>query len=142
MQTAHARLPDYPGAAEPVFYFVENGVVTLCDETRKSTGKAMALGQHNLRSIAGILKRSALESQGSNFNRPLHNRGGMRSRGAPVALGRRRGPTGYGARAAAVTQADVARNGLQSEVKRNECRETRRRFQQCAQEPRKRNRGA
>ena len=39
-----------------------------------------------------------------------------------------------------MTQADVARNGLQSELKRNECRETRRRFQQSAQEPRKRNR--
>ena len=71
MQTAPARLPDYPGAAEPVFYLVENGVVTLCDETGKSTGTGMATGPSDPKSIAAILKRARLDSQGGNFNRPL-----------------------------------------------------------------------
>jgi hypothetical protein len=46
-------------------------------------------------------------------------------------LERRRGQTGYGARAVC-DQTDVARNGLQEKVKRKGCRETRRSFEQHA----------
>jgi hypothetical protein len=73
MQTAAARLPDFPGAAEPVFYFVSNGVVMLCDESGKSTGKAMALGPNDPQSIASILRR-ANTNDDANFNRRLNYR--------------------------------------------------------------------
>ncbi len=39
IQTAAPRPPDYAGAIEPLFYFVDDGAVTLCDETGKTSGK-------------------------------------------------------------------------------------------------------
>jgi hypothetical protein len=62
--------PDYVGAIEPIFYFVLEGVVTLCDETGSVGGNPMQVGPgDDPRRIAALLKRSTI--QPSDFNRPL-----------------------------------------------------------------------
>jgi hypothetical protein len=54
-----------------VFYVVEEGVVTLCEENGKPTGKTMRLGEGDEpRRIAAMLKRSTMEQ--SDFNRAIH----------------------------------------------------------------------
>jgi hypothetical protein len=44
IQTAAPRPPNFAGAIEPLFYFVDDGAVTLCDETGKTSGKNDAGG--------------------------------------------------------------------------------------------------
>jgi hypothetical protein len=43
LQTAAPRLPDFPGAAEQGFYFVNDGLLTMCDESGKPVGKPCRL---------------------------------------------------------------------------------------------------
>jgi hypothetical protein len=67
-----ADRPDDPGAAEPVFYFVEDGILSMCDENGKPTGKGTALGPDNdPRRVAGRLKLAALNER-PDFNRRLN----------------------------------------------------------------------
>ena len=71
IQTAAPRRPDYAGAIEPLFYFVDDGAVTLCDETGKTSGKTMRVGAgDDPRRIAAMLKRST--KQPSDSNRAIH----------------------------------------------------------------------
>lgn len=73
-QTAPARLPDYPGSAEPAFYSVADSVLTMHDENGASIGKPYRLGpDDDERRIAGRLAREAWETAtgGGNFNRRL-----------------------------------------------------------------------
>jgi hypothetical protein len=71
IQTAAPSPPDYVGAIEPVFYFVRDGALTLCDETGKSSGKPVRLeDDDDPRRIAAMLKRSTMPQE-SDFNRAL-----------------------------------------------------------------------
>ncbi|MEH2517790.1 hypothetical protein V1279_003363 [Bradyrhizobium sp. AZCC 1610] len=75
VQTAAPIGPGDPGAAEPAFYFVSDGVLDLCDEQGKPSGKSVALGSNDdPRRIAGRLKLEAWQKeQGTgNFNRRFH----------------------------------------------------------------------
>lgn len=73
VQTAAARLPEYPGAAEPAFYFVADDVLTLCDEDGKPTRHTHQLKPNeDPRRIAGRLKNAALGDAHSDFNRRLN----------------------------------------------------------------------
>jgi hypothetical protein len=73
VQTAAPRLPEYPGAAEPAFYFVSDGVLTLCDEHGKPERQTHQLKpDEDPRRIAGRLKKAALALTHSDFNRRLN----------------------------------------------------------------------
>jgi hypothetical protein len=74
VQTAAPRGPGDPGAAEPAFYFVSDGVLNLCDEQGRPSGKSVALGSgDDPRRIAGRLKLEAWQKeQGGGFNRRLN----------------------------------------------------------------------
>lgn len=77
VQIAAARLPEYPGAVEAVFYFVEHGAVHLCNETGKPAGPNLALKpKDNPREVAGMLFLSKWNSAPANarFNQPMHYR--------------------------------------------------------------------
>jgi hypothetical protein len=77
MQTAPARSPDYPGAAEPGFYSVTDGVLTMHDESGKPTGQRQQLGPaDDPHRIAGRLRLEAWRKATgeSNFNRRLDYR--------------------------------------------------------------------
>jgi hypothetical protein len=73
VQTAGPIGPGDPGAAEPAFYFVSDGVLNLCDDDGKPTRHT-----HQLKPsddpcrIAGRLKRAALALTHSDFNRRLN----------------------------------------------------------------------
>jgi len=70
IQTAAPRPPNFAGAIEPLFYFVDDGAVTLCDETGKTSGKTMRVGAgDDPRRIAAMLKRASLPP--SDFNRAI-----------------------------------------------------------------------
>ena len=86
------------------------------DETRNLTGKRHHLfeGEDLPRGVPTDAR--ILEGEGARLQSlaQLPTVGNCLTKGSPRRnLERRRGQTGYGARAAAVTQADVARNGLQ-----------------------------
>ncbi|HVQ71474.1 MAG TPA: hypothetical protein VMT08_28630 [Bradyrhizobium sp.] len=74
VQTAVPTCTEDPGAAEPAFYFVSNGVLNLCDEQGRSSGKSVALGsEDDPRGIAGRVKLEAWrKQQGGDFNRRIH----------------------------------------------------------------------
>jgi len=73
VQMAAPTCPEDLGAAEPVFYFVEDGLLTICDEAGRITGKSVRLGQSDDPPlIAGRLKRAALALTHSDFNRRLN----------------------------------------------------------------------
>jgi hypothetical protein len=73
VQTAAPRLPEYPGAAEPAFYFVSDGVLTLCDEHGKPERQTHRLKpDEDPRRIAGRLKKAALALTHSDFNRRIN----------------------------------------------------------------------
>jgi hypothetical protein len=75
VQIVAPRLPEYPGAAEPAFYFVSDGVLTLCDEDGKPTRHAQQLmPTDDPRRIAGRLKKAALAMTQSDFDRRLYYR--------------------------------------------------------------------
>jgi hypothetical protein len=58
VQTAAPIGPGDPGAAEPAFYFVSDGVLTLCDEDGKPERQTHELKpDEDPRRIAGRLKR-------------------------------------------------------------------------------------
>ena len=62
------------GAVEAGHYWVADGVLSMCDETGKPTGKEYQLGpDDDARQIAGRLAREAwVKARGeSDFNRPL-----------------------------------------------------------------------
>jgi hypothetical protein len=62
------------GRCEPGWYFVEDGVVTMCSEDGKPTGKTHTLAKgEDPKVIAGRLRRWAWlkEAGQSDFNRPL-----------------------------------------------------------------------
>jgi hypothetical protein len=62
-----------PGAAEPAFYFVSDGVLTLCDEHGKPERQTHQLKpDEDPRRIAGRLKKAALAMTQSDFNRRLN----------------------------------------------------------------------
>jgi hypothetical protein len=73
VQTSAPIGPGDPGAAEPAFYFVSDGVLNLCDEQGKPSGKSVAVGSgDDPRRIAGRLKLEAWQKeQGGGFNRRL-----------------------------------------------------------------------
>lgn len=73
IETSRPRPPNYAGSIEPLFYFIANGAVTLCEQTGQPIGgKTMRLGaDDDPRRIAAILKRSTMQ-QGDDFNRMLH----------------------------------------------------------------------
>jgi hypothetical protein len=70
IQTAAPRPPNFAGAIEPLFYFVDDGAVTLCDETGKKRKKRCGWGRALPRRIAAMLKRASLPL--SDFNRAIH----------------------------------------------------------------------
>jgi hypothetical protein len=72
MQTRAPRDEGDPGAAEPGFYSVADGVVTMHDENGKPTGQRQELGPNDdPHLIAGRLKRAAWLNTNSDFNRRL-----------------------------------------------------------------------
>jgi len=75
-QTAAPRDGDL-GAAEAVHYFVADGVLTICDERGKPTGKTAALAEgDDAYMIAARMGRAAwaLSAPASDFNRRLNYR--------------------------------------------------------------------
>lgn len=73
-QTAAPRDGD-AGSAEAVHYFVADGVLTICDERGKPTGKTAALAENDdARVIAARMGRAAWVASGvsSDFNRRLN----------------------------------------------------------------------
>jgi hypothetical protein len=75
VQTAAPIGPGDPGAAEPAFYFVSDGVLTLCDEHGKPERQTHQLKpDEDPRRIAGRLKKAALALTHSDFNRRLNYR--------------------------------------------------------------------
>jgi hypothetical protein len=63
------------GAVEAVHYFVEDGVVTICDERGKATAQKTALAEtDDPRRIAARMGRAAwiASGAGSNFNRQIN----------------------------------------------------------------------
>ena len=74
VQTAVPTCPEDPGAAEPAFYFVSDGVLNLCDEQGRSSDKSVALGsEDDPRRIAGRLRLEAWrKEQGGDFNSRIH----------------------------------------------------------------------
>jgi hypothetical protein len=81
VQTAAPRLPDYPGAAEQGFYFVVDGLLTMCTESGKPIGKPYRLAEgDNEHTIAGRLRLQVWrkENDGSDFNRRIsYSRSGV-----------------------------------------------------------------
>jgi hypothetical protein len=74
VQTAAARSPDYPGAAEQGFYFVKDGLLTMCTESGKPIGKPYRLADGDEeRTIAGRLRLQAWrkENDRPDFNRRI-----------------------------------------------------------------------
>jgi hypothetical protein len=73
VQTCASLGPGDPGAAEPAFYFVADGVLTMCDSTGKPTGKTnrLAADDHERR-IAGRLWLQVWRKDESEFNRRLN----------------------------------------------------------------------
>jgi hypothetical protein len=65
-----------PGSAEICSYYVDDGVLHLCDENGKSKDKSHPIGPNdNPRTIAARLWRADWEKdRGGDFNRPLHYR--------------------------------------------------------------------
>jgi hypothetical protein len=75
IQVAAPRPPDFPGAVEQGFYFVADGLLTMCDESGKPVGKPYRLNDGDEpHTIAGRLTRERwLKTSGaSDFNRPLN----------------------------------------------------------------------
>lgn len=75
-QTAAPRDGDC-GTVEAAHYFVVDGVVTLCDERGKSSGRTAVLAENDdPRMVAARMGRAAwlLSSPGSDFNRRLNYR--------------------------------------------------------------------
>jgi hypothetical protein len=73
VQTAAPIGPRDPGAAEPAFYFVSDGELTLCDENGKPTRHTHQLKpDEDPRRIAGRLKKAAMALTHSDFNRALN----------------------------------------------------------------------
>lgn len=65
------------GNVEVTFYYVIDGVLHLCDETGKPTGKTCRLGRDDPRQIANRLFLEKWRGGQSDFNRPLgYARGG------------------------------------------------------------------
>jgi hypothetical protein len=73
IETSRPRPPAYVGSIEPLFYFVANGAVTMCEEDGQPIGgKTMRFGEgDDPRRIAANLKRSTMYG-GEDFNRVLH----------------------------------------------------------------------
>lgn len=74
VQTAAPASPEDPGAAEPGFYSVTDGVLTMHDESGKPIGKPYRLNEgDNPHIITGRLKLEAWrkEQGAANFNRRL-----------------------------------------------------------------------
>jgi hypothetical protein len=74
VQTAAPRLPEFPGAGEQGFYFVADGLLTMCDERGKSVAKPYRLNDgDNPHTIAGRLRLEAWRKAGgeNDFNRPI-----------------------------------------------------------------------
>jgi len=84
IQTAAPRPPDYAGAIEPLFYSVDDGAVTLCDEIGKAVdGKTMRIGVGNdCRYAEALNDAAARRLQPGNSLRPVRC---CVSRGAPAA---------------------------------------------------------
>jgi len=77
VQTRAPRDEIDPGGAEPGFYSVADGVLTMHDENGKPTGQTQQLGPNDdPHRIAGRLKLAAwTKATGeSNFNRRIHYR--------------------------------------------------------------------
>jgi hypothetical protein len=69
IQTRAPRAGD-PGSVEPAYYFVADGVVTMCDESGKSSGNEYQLGPaDDAHSVAGRLARE--KAAPTNINRRL-----------------------------------------------------------------------
>jgi hypothetical protein len=96
---------------------VRDDIIVMRDETRNLTGKRHHLFEGEDPPPSGVpTDARILEGEGARLQSlaQLPTVGNCLTKGSPRRnLERRRGQTGYGARAAAVTQADVARNGLQ-----------------------------
>jgi hypothetical protein len=72
-QTRSPRDDGDAGEVEAGHYWVADGVVTICDEKGKPTGKTQQLGPNDdARKIAGRLARDAWFKAAPDFNRPLH----------------------------------------------------------------------
>jgi hypothetical protein len=74
VQTVAPRLPEYPGAAEQGFYFVTDGLLTMCTESGKPIGKPYSLEEgDDPHRIAGRLRFQAWskDKEGSDFNRRI-----------------------------------------------------------------------
>ncbi|MEH2627080.1 hypothetical protein V1292_005135 [Bradyrhizobium sp. AZCC 1719] len=77
VQTAAPRLPEFPGAVEQGFYFVTDGLLTMCTENGKPIGKPYRLQEGDKpHRIAGRLRLQAWQQErgNSDFNRPLRYR--------------------------------------------------------------------
>ena len=75
IQTAPARLPDHPGAAEQGFYVEVDGLLTMTDESGKPINKPYKLAANDDEHvIAGRLTRERwMKATGtSDFNRRLN----------------------------------------------------------------------
>ena len=90
IQTAAPRPPDYAGAIESLFYFVDDGAVTLCDETGKAFhGKTMQRGAgDDPRRIAATLKRNDAVPQRFQPSDFAMARQALLEKGAPAATWR------------------------------------------------------
>jgi hypothetical protein len=72
LQWYDEKADNYAAAIEPLFYFVDDGAVTLCDETGKTSGKTMRVeAGDDPRRVAAMLRRSTMQQE-SNFNREIH----------------------------------------------------------------------
>jgi hypothetical protein len=70
IQTAAPRPPNFAGAIEPLFYFVDDGAVTCVTRQERPAEKTIRVGAgDDPRRIAALLKRSTI--QPSDFNRAL-----------------------------------------------------------------------
>jgi hypothetical protein len=77
LRNPNLKIEGDTGNVEAAFYYVTDGVLYLCDETGKSTGKSCQLGGDDPRHIAHRLFLEKWRSTQSDFNRPLgYARGG------------------------------------------------------------------
>jgi hypothetical protein len=75
VQTRQPRNSEDPGAVEIGHYFVADGVVTMCDEKGKPSGKECRLGPDDdaHRSARRLMLEMWTKKRGEgDFNRPLH----------------------------------------------------------------------
>lgn len=73
VQTCRPRGDGDPGGAEAAFYFLADGMLTLCDRDGKPSKSTHTLSANDdERRIAGRLFLAAWNNANSDFNRPLN----------------------------------------------------------------------